>query len=764
MRTVTRFCTAAALAWALGGGALAQQTAPLSVEEILDAPAIAPFSPAVFSPDGRLLAYLVTDSPRRRIAVERRSLLRYGLAWYGIASDIWITDLKSGDRRRITGGTGNHWALSWSPDGQRLAFLADRSNAKPVGPARLWVWERESNALRQVSNADVREGFDGIDWADSHSVLVSLFPADIGREGFAALMEGKPPATSQPDVTAKVFEYDPAAKAAPHTEQVSLDVWLRDLGVVDIRTGAVRRLASGRIGQAELSPDRKRIAYSVVTHAEKPGSGQYLYDIFVRDLAAAGPVRVASDVRLPLAPTSLSFSRSGDLLAWRTGGPVADDEIYVVPVNGGEAVRISKNPATPRLAWDVPPPAWDAAGANVYFTREGVLWRASVKGTTSSEVAKPSGRELEILAPRQRQLFSPDGKSAIVLGSDTATKRAGLMRIDLQSGAATPLFEEDKRYGGYGTEATIAPDGASVAYVAEDPAHPPDFYVAGAAAKPRRVSDIAPALGGRQYGRAEVLDWKTVDGDTLHGALIYPSGYQSGRTYPLIVKVYGGSSISNDLNRFGYAIAPIENLQVYASRGYALLLADSKLNLGTPMVDIMKSVMPGINKAIDTGVADPNRIGVMGHSYGGYSTLSLIVQSPRFKAAVMRAGMGDLIGGYGQLAPDGTNYGLEWAESGQGRMGGSPWDFRERYVDNSPIFFLDRVKTPLLIIHGEKDDAVPVYLADEVFTGLRRLGKTVTYVRYADESHWEGAWSRANQIDSLSRIVAWFDKHLKGDQ
>jgi dipeptidyl aminopeptidase/acylaminoacyl peptidase len=95
-------------------------------------------------------------------------------------------------------------------------------------------------------------------------------------------------------------------------------------------------------------------------------------------------------------------------------------------------------------------------------------------------------------------------------------------------------------------------------------------------------------------------------------------------------------------------------------------------------------------------------------------------------------------------------------------MGGSPWEFRERYLENSPIFYLDRVKTPLLIIHGSKDDAVPVYLADEVFTGLRRLGKAVTYVRYEGESHWEGSWGYANQIDALQREIAWFDKQLKG--
>jgi dipeptidyl aminopeptidase/acylaminoacyl peptidase len=95
-------------------------------------------------------------------------------------------------------------------------------------------------------------------------------------------------------------------------------------------------------------------------------------------------------------------------------------------------------------------------------------------------------------------------------------------------------------------------------------------------------------------------------------------------------------------------------------------------------------------------------------------------------------------------------------------MGGSPWEQRARYLENSPFFYLDRVKTPVLIIHGAEDDAVQVNLADEVFTGLRRLGKTVSYARYQGENHWEGAWSYPNQLDSLNRSIAWFDRFLKG--
>jgi len=223
--------------------------------------------------------------------------------------------------------------------------------------------------------------------------------------------------------------------------------------------------------------------------------------------------------------------------------------------------------------------------------------------------------------------------------------------------------------------------------------------------------------------------------------------------------VYGGSDVSNSLNQFGFASAPVDNLQVLATRGFAVLYADSRLNVGTPMLDLLKSVLPGVDRAVELGVADPDRIGITGHSYGGYSTLSLIVQTGRFKAAVASASIGNLAAAFGALRPDGTNYLMAWAETGQGRMGGSLWDQRQRYIENSPVFFLDRVTTPLLIVNGG-DDIAPT-LADEVFSDLRRLGKRVEYARYAGEDHWEGTWSLANQQDYLNRFVNWFEQYLK---
>src|SRR5260370_902615 len=136
----------------------------------------------------------------------------------------------------------------------------------------------------------------------------------------------------------------------------------------------------------------------------------------------------------------------------------------------------------------------------------------------------------------------------------------------------------------------------------------------------------------------------------------------------------------------------------------------------------------------------------MGYSYGGYSTLGLVVQTTRFKAAVVRAGLADLISAYGVMDKSGLSWVTGWVETGQGRMVGTPWQFRDRYIENSPIFYLDRVQTPVLIVHGELD-AVPYQQAEEVFVGLRRLGKEVVYAKYGGEGHAESTWSLPNKLD-----------------
>jgi dipeptidyl aminopeptidase/acylaminoacyl peptidase len=189
-------------------------------------------------------------------------------------------------------------------------------------------------------------------------------------------------------------------------------------------------------------------------------------------------------------------------------------------------------------------------------------------------------------------------------------------------------------------------------------------------------------------------------------------------------------------------------------------MPDAPLTQHSPALELMKTVMPGIDELIDQGIADADNIGIVGHSFGGFSTLSLITQSQRFKAAVAVSGTSDLMSFYGVLWGSVADY--DWAEKGQGQMGGSPWEFPERYIENSPIWHLDRVTTPLLLIHGAMDSRVPVAQSDEVFAGLERLGKEATYVRYAKEDHV--IERPAAVVDFMNRMLQWFDSRLKGDR
>ncbi len=280
--------------------------------------------------------------------------------------------------------------------------------------------------------------------------------------------------------------------------------------------------------------------------------------------------------------------------------------------------------------------------------------------------------------------------------------------------------------------------------------------------KPRRLTQLNPELDRYRMGSATLISWLDDDGKSLQGGVLLPSDYREGKRYPLIVFVYGGASLSDSVNQFGGPMSdlPYYNLQLLATRGYAVLMPDAPQHAGTPMLDLAKTILPGVNKVIEMGVADPERLGVVGHSYGGYSTLGLLVETSRFKAAAESDGMADLVGNYGQMERDGTAFGTSVVETGQGLMEGTLWERRERYIENSPLFYLDRVETPLLIVHGAEDTTVSSFLGDQVFVALRRLGREVEYAKYEGEGHTLS--SDANRRDVFERLIRWFDTHLKG--
>jgi len=748
----------------------AQDYRPLSIEETIAARIFSEASQVEVSPDGKWIAYAVRENAVQGATRSvKNDFFRHGLSWYGSGSQIYIEDTASTSSRMLTGGTGNNWQPRLSPDGNYLAFLSDRDGS---GQAKLWVWEAKANKLRKVSDIAVRTS--QIEWLPgSKNVILTTVPEGLTPDEFAERSSKRdnspvPGGTEDrtPGSTVVLYRSNVGAKdkpSSPASEPWSLENQIRDLVMIDVGSGSVRRLAHNeRIPWFIASPDGAHVAFGILERFERPGAQQIVGSVNVVSTANSQLRLLASGIRLFYINT-MRWSPDSQWLSYRTAGPDANGDCFVVSANGGAPRNVTNFP--PESVQSTQPAAWSADGQTLWFIRSGVLWRASVEKDRAIEAAKLPGVEIKrLVALDSGLLWSGDGgRSTIVLGVADQEQGAGFYEINLITGKSRKLIGNHQCFtcGPQFPFVTVMP-GQKLLYSMQDAQHDTDLWLTdGAFNSPRRLTHINPQFDQYEMGAARLVEWRSLDGEPLRGALLLPVGFKEGKKYPLIVKVYGGSLRSQELERFGLSAGSSDNGQLFATRGYAVLLPDAPTRQGTPMVDLAKTVMPGVQKLIDMGIADPDRLGVMGHSYGGYAVLSLIVQTKRFKAAMEADGMGDLIAAYGQMGKDGSAYLTAIAETGQGGMGGTPWQFRERYIENSPIFFLDRVDTPLLIVHGAEDTAVAPYLGDEVFVALRRLGKEVEYAKYEGEDHSPLYWSYANQVDYCKRVIAWFDKYLK---
>ena len=730
---------------------------PLQIEDALSSLSFQNGVPIDLSPDGKWVAYTLKDPRRGQKTDDERYgfFTRSGVRIFEVGCDVWVTNTTAGQSKCLTNGEGSSWGPVWSPDGNYLIFYSDRD-----GQARLWRWDKAADTLQQVSDITVRPYFgdEVVRWTpDSRKVLCKVIPEGMALEDTLDLIVGPPKAIqnkkrdSQPSTliyrSPIVSEQDDCAE---ESQENTLDtdvtnVYLADLALIDVFSGSAERIVCRhKVTGYWLSPDVTKVAFTVLTE-----NG---YDIAVVSLSDCDPHVIASDVQSE-HKFSVSWSPKGDLLGYTSAG-----DCFIASV-GRDAPQNLTSTSHPSFGNTYRAPLWDASGENLYLLASDTLWRISIARSTVDAVTQiPDRRLIEVVSPASGGRFwSPDGgKSLYLIARDDKTKKIGFYKVNLSTGQFNQLMEIDANCGSPAIlTIDVSDDNQYVIYTRQDAQRCEDIWIAGVDFQnPRQLTHINPVDDTVVMGTGQLINWRSLDGEELYGALLLPADYEPGKRYPLVVWVYGGDRGGDRVNRFGLEGPGINNLQLLATRGYAVLFPDVPLQKGTPMQDLAKMVLPGVDRAIEMGIADPERLGVMGHSYGGYCTLALIAQTTRFKAAISSGGYGNLIGSYGQMRRDGSTY-------GESKLGGTPWQYRDRYIENSPVFYLDRIQTPLLLLHGELDNAVPSFLADEIFVGLRRLGKWVMYAKYEGESHAPADWGYANQVDYWNRIITMFDTFLK---
>jgi dipeptidyl aminopeptidase/acylaminoacyl peptidase len=754
-----------------------EPTAPLSVEDALEAKHLSEFAPLTASPDGKWLVYTVRRNKQSTGYDFQRQEFRTGVPEYAEGGDLFVLSMENGKARLLTGGKGNNWLPTWSPDGRYVAFISDRDGSDQ---ARLWIWNVLQNELKRISEINVRAGWylhgGQLQWTpNSKELLVTTLPANLSTDGYPRTVlsgnessDDHSAATRRSTATVYRASKDlPDKQATRVSDPWDLNLALRDLAVVDVSSGKANILVSGRrISSFQLSPDGTKVAFAVPERMSAPGSQQILFSLATLALDTLQQDIVASDIRLDYTG-GFSWSPESTQLAFVSSG--ADDQtnnVFIVGARRGSPPHNVTEFNTARA--DSPrvlqPPLWDRDGIQFYFVRNGSLWQGSSAGKRPIELATVSGRSIWRLIPSAGALLftMAANRSTVVLTHDDTGKQDGFYRVDLDTGKTAKLLEAGQCYSCAAIDdIAVLQNGAHIVYSAEGAAHASDLWMAdNDFQRTRRLTLLNPQFDKYKMGAPKLIQWLDDDGEMRRGSLLLPSDYQEGNCYPLIVIVYGGALLSNAFDEFGFESAAPFNMQVFATRGYAVLLPDAPFQVGTQMLDLVKTVLPGVNKVIEMGVADPARLGIMGHSNGGYSTLALIAQTKRFRVAVELAGLADEVSMYGEMDDSGIAFGTSVTEEGSGSQGGTPWQALYNYIENSPLFHFDRIDTPLLIIHGDSDHTVAPFLGDQVFVSLRRLGKEVEYVKYRGEGHSPSAWSLVNQMDYYRRTIDWFQKYL----
>jgi len=703
------------------------------------------------SDDGRLLVFAVSarDTARNGVFVARPG-----------SADPPAT---------LLDGKGKYARLTWDENQTQLAFLSDR-DGQDAKPARwkLYRWDRQGPTATLLAGPET-PGF------RREFVISDRGAISFSKDGSRVFFPSAPP---RPEPK------DEAAAADTDTEdKAQVDLWhYKDDYIQPVQKVRAERDRNRSYTAAYLIPERKVVQLgdaelADVTLLESSEWAIGSDDREYRRMADYGERYSDSYLVNGVTGERKLLSKKGS----RTAPMPSPKGRYVLFFDGKDwnTVSIPEGATTNLTAklqvkffnesTDVPdtPQAYGAAG----WTSDGKwvllydkydIWRVSPDGSSAVILTAGYGRAHDLRLryvrtetdPRERWI--DPGKPLLLQAENQKTWETGVFRASIEPGAPKQLLMAPK----YFTPPVKAKDADVYLLTAQSFTESPNLFTTDASFKElRKVSDANPQQAGILWGTSEVVHFKNADGVPLTAALYKPENFDPHHQYPMLVYIY--EKLTDRVNRYveprpSHSI----NISYYVSNGYLVLTPDIVYTTGYPGQSALKCVLPAIQSVVDKGFVNEKAIGIQGHSWGGYQIAYMITQTNRFRAAAAGAPVADMISAY-----DGIRWGTGVPrqfqyEHTQSRIGGSIWQYPTRFIENSPIFWADRVETPLMILHNDADDAVPWYQGIEYYLALRRLGKEVYMFVYNGEPH--GLRRRPDQKDYTIRLQQYFDHFLKG--
>ena len=541
------------------------------------------------------------------------------------------------------------------------------------------------------------------------------------------------------------------------------------------------RLVFDTLRSVTITPGDK-YAYGTDNSAyqqEASYSGRNYLDLYRVDLSTGTSSLVMK--KKPAIGPMMASPDGSKLLYWGRDG-----HYWVLDLATGDSVNITRGaPVSFVNSQDdhnniFPPPVaprgWSSDNSAVLLYDNWDIWKVPVNPAAARAVnLTGDGRRAQVRYNRIYQFDAPGGgggggrfggagnsggidlsKPLYVGTYGEWTKKEGLSRVDPAKPGAERLVFDTARLN-----VTRARHADTFMYTRQNFTEYPNWWVFSRGFQDGyRITDVNPQKKDLPWSSGtRLIDYRSDKGDRLQGALYLPANYEPGKKYPMLVTIY--ERRSQNMRSF---VSPSETRApdpaLFTSRGYIVYDPDIVYRVNDPGMSAVWSVVPAVKAAIATGMVDPSKVGLWGHSWGGYQTAFLVTQTNIFTAAIAGAPLTDLVSMYSSVYwnTGGTNQAI--FEASQGRFKGNFIDNYDAYIRNSPAFHAKKQQTPLILLHNDKDGAVDFNQGITHFNTLRQLGKDVILLEYVGENH--GLARPPNQKDYAGRMREWFDYHLKG--
>lgn len=684
-----------------------------------------------------------------------------------------LLNLSNGQSKLISEGMTSYSDVTFSSNAKYLAYLTSDDSAKAKKPYySLFLTETASGDLKEIANGK------------SAGLLANSRISENGNLKFSENEERLFFGVA-PDYIDYSYESDTTIL---DEDRVSLDIWgwqdseiqpmqLKNksreekfayMATIDLKTDKITQLADLDVKNVLLESKVERdfgLAWS-----DDPYRINYSWDIQIgRDLYLVDFKNGSKTLIEENASGFPSISPEGKYVYWYDGRDsswVAYDVAQKAKINLTKELPVvfyDELHDSPSLPGSNGSAGW-LAGDEAFLVYDRFdVWKIDPSNPSGAvNLTQGSGRKSNTVFRRQdldREERTIDPKSQLLLTAfNEKTKDSGYFTGSFDGKTAPKqLIMTANRYSGL----TKAKESSEVFLNKSTYQENPDLYLGDLTFRNlKKVSNLNPQQANVNWGSVELVDYLTNDGEPLQGLLFKPENFDASKKYPLMVYFYERNSDGLHNYRAPAPSASTVNIPYFVSNDYLVFVPDIKYQLGLPGPSAYNCIIPGVQSLVAKGYVDSDNMAIQGQSWGGYQVAYLITQTDMFKAAGAGAPVVNMTSAYG---------GIRWGtgmsrmfqyEQTQSRIGGTLWEKPVYYIENSPLFFMDRVKTPVLIMHNDEDGSVPWYQGIEMFMALKRLNQPAWLLQYNGEDH--NLVQRKNRKDLSVRLSQFFDHYLKG--